>query len=116
MCHDNEKLSKNWRGIDLSVQNWHEEIRWILIQAIENLQNLHYNGLPLTKVYTMFELKQYRGVMFDGTEYWCKIWTKTDFCFQKWHEKFEKFSPETWKSQNWDFDDILLSKVGNVWA
>ena len=25
MCHDNEEWSKIWRGIDLSVQNWHEE-------------------------------------------------------------------------------------------
>ena len=39
------------------------------------------NGLLLTKVYIIFELKKYRGVMFDGTEYWHKIWRKTDFCF-----------------------------------
>ena len=44
--------------------------------------------------YIMFELKKYRGVMFDGTEYWCKIWRKTDFCFQKWHKEFGKFLPE----------------------
>ena len=25
MRHDNEEWSKNWGGIDLSVQNWHEE-------------------------------------------------------------------------------------------
>ena len=25
MCHDNEEWSKICRGIDLSVQNWHEE-------------------------------------------------------------------------------------------
>ena len=24
-------------------------------------------------IYIMFELKKYRGVVFDGTEYWCKI-------------------------------------------
>ena len=30
--------------------------------------------------------------MFDGTEYWFKIWRKTDFSFQKWHEEFDKFS------------------------
>ena len=55
--------------------------------------------------YIMFELKQYRGVMFDGTEYWCKIWTKTDFCFQKWLEKFGKFSPE----------HLKVSKLGLWW-
>ena len=25
MCHDNEEWYKNWRGIDMYVQNWHEE-------------------------------------------------------------------------------------------
>ena len=35
--------------------------------------------------YIMFELKK---VMFDGTEDWCKIWRKTDLCFQKWHKEF----------------------------
>ena len=31
----------------------------------------------------MFDLKKCRGVMFDGTEDWCKIWRKTDLCFLK---------------------------------
>ena len=26
MCHDNEEWYKNWRGIDLSFQNWHEDL------------------------------------------------------------------------------------------
>ena len=25
MCYDNEDLWKIWKGIDLSIQNWHEE-------------------------------------------------------------------------------------------
>ena len=25
MCHGNEEWYKNWRGIDLSFSNWHEE-------------------------------------------------------------------------------------------
>ena len=54
--------------------------------------------------------------MFDGTEDWCNTLSKTDLCFQKWHEEFRKFSTETGNSKNWDFDGILLSKVGNVWA
>ena len=53
--------------------------------------------------------------MFDGIEYWCKIWKKTDVCFQRGHEQSSKFSPEhIRKSRNWDFDGILLSKVENV--
>ena len=39
----------------------------------------------------MLELKKYRGVLFDRTEDWCKIWRKTDLCFQKWLEEFGKF-------------------------
>ena len=44
--------------------------------------------------YIIFELKNYRGVMFDGTENWCKIWRKNDLCFPKWHEQFGNFPPE----------------------
>ena len=40
-----------------------------------------------------FELKKYRGIMFDSTEDWCKVWRKTDLCFQKW-QKFGKFSQD----------------------
>ena len=55
--------------------------------------------------------------MFGSTECWCNIWRETYLCFQKWHEEFSKFSPEhVWKSKNWNFDGILLSKVENLWA
>ena len=67
--------------------------------------------------YIMFELKKYRGFKFDGTYYWCKIWMKTDLCFQKWCEEFSTFLPEhVWKSKEWDFDPILLIQSRNVWA
>ena len=44
--------------------------------------------------YIMFALKKYRGVIFHDTEEWKKNWRKTDFWFEKWREKFGKFSPE----------------------
>ena len=31
----------------------------------------------------IFELNEYRGVIFDSTEEWFKIWRKTELCFQK---------------------------------
>ena len=42
----------------------------------------------------MFELTKQRRVIFGGnhSEDWRKIWRKTDLCFQKWDEKFDKFS------------------------
>ena len=41
--------------------------------------------------YIICELKKYREFIFDGTEDWCKIWSKTDLGFQKRHEEFSKF-------------------------
>ena len=88
----------------------------IFTRVFKNLKNLHFNEMLWPK-YKMFELKKYRWLMLDGTEYWCKIWRKIDLCFQKWHEEFGKFSPEhVQKSKNLDFYWVLLSKVENVWT
>ena len=43
--------------------------------------------------YLMFDLQKYSGVILLDTEEWYKIWRKTDLWFEKWHEKFGKFSP-----------------------
>ena len=60
MCHDNEEWRKNWIGIDVSSKLiW--GIWWILIRALENLKNLHFNGLPLTKVYNVWVKKVQRS-------------------------------------------------------
>ena len=50
----------------------------ILIQALENLKNLHFNGFFLIKAYNLWAEKVQRSYIFDGTEEWCKIWRKTD--------------------------------------
>ena len=44
--------------------------------------------------YILFELQNYRGVIFHDTEDLCKFSRKTDEWFEKRHEKFGKFSPE----------------------
>ena len=67
MCRGNEESCKIWRGIALSFQSWQ-----IYTQALDNLKNLHFNGLLLTKVYVWIK-KKYSGVIFDRTEDWCKI-------------------------------------------
>ena len=111
ICHDNEEWCEIGRGIDLSFQNWHEDFHesWpehLKISEISTLMGC------LWPKYIMFDLKNYRGVMFDSTEYWCKIWRKTDLCMRN----LGNFHQNTGKSKNWDFDGILLSKVENVWA
>ena len=42
----------------------------------------------------LFELKKYRGVNFNETEYEYKIWSGIDLLFQKWHKEFDKSWPE----------------------
>ena len=115
MRHADEKWCRNGRRIGVSVQNWHEQFDkfWFKHSKISKLCFLM--GCLWPK-YLMFDLKKYRGVMFDGTEYWCKIWRKTDFCFQKWHKEFGKFLPEHLKLSNFGFWDSFKSKVENAWA
>ena len=96
MCYDNEEWCKNWRGTDFSVQNWHEEFDEFWSKHSKTSKICTLVGSCWSK-YIMFELKNYRGVIFDGTEDWCKIWSKTDLCFLKWHEEFVKFSLTGWK-------------------
>ena len=91
-----QKLKKTW--LLNSKLPW--GIWWFFTWALENLKNLHFNGLLLTKVYNVWGKKKYWGVMFDGTEDWCKIWRKTDLCFLKLHEEFGKFSFTGWKIPN----------------
>ena len=89
--HENEEWYKIWRGSDLSFQNCHEDFDkyWPKHSKVSEICTLM--GSFRTK-YIMFGLKNYRRVMFDDTEDWCKIWRKTNLCFPKWHEKFGKFT------------------------
>ena len=84
-----KKICKIGRGIDLSFQNWHEDFDefWPEHSKISKICTL---GLLLTKVYNVSVKKVQRSYV-----WWhYKIWKKTDFCFQKWHEEFGKFLPE----------------------
>ena len=80
MCHDNEEWCKNWSGIDFSVQNWHEAFEkfWPEHSKISKICTLMGCFWPKY----MFELKKFRWVMFNGTEYWCKIWKKNTCAFK----------------------------------
>ena len=76
-------------------------ICWILIRALRSPKNLHFDmSFPVK-----FDLKKSSGDIFHYTREWCKIWRKTESCFQKWHEEFEKFSRE----------HLKVSKLGLWW-
>ena len=89
--NDNEEWFKIWRGIDLSVQNWNEEL--------DKFSPFHSKISKMCALmsclwpnYKMFELIKCRGVILDDTKNWFKILRNADLCFQKWHEEFGKFS------------------------
>ena len=50
-------MKRNW--LVSSKLTW--EIWWILTRALENLKNLHFNGLLLTKVYNVWAKKVQRS-------------------------------------------------------
>ena len=77
-----EEWWKICREIHLSLQNWYKEFDkfWpknSKVSRIYTLMGCFWSN------YIMFELKTYRGVMFDCTKDWYKVWRKTGLCFQE---------------------------------
>ena len=52
---------------------WHEEFDEFS-PNFSKIWKFYFDGFFLSKVYIIFELKIYRGVIFHDTEQWCKIW------------------------------------------
>ena len=113
MYHDNEEWCKIWKGTDLSFQNCHKEFDkfWPEHSKVSKIFTLMRS---FWAKYIMFELKKYRAVIFDDIAEWWKIWRKTDWWFEKWHEKFGKFSPEHLEVSK--SDGVILSKIEKVWV
>ena len=88
--HDTEESCKILRKTCLWFEKWHKEFDKFSPEHLKILKICTLMSYFWPK-YKIFEPKKYRGFMFDGTEYWCKIWRKTNLCFQKWHEEFGKF-------------------------
>ena len=66
-------------------------IWWILIRALEGLNNLHFNWPLSCKVYNAWSKEAQRSYY---TEEPCNIWGEPGLWFGKWHEELGKFSPE----------------------
>ena len=114
MCHDNEQWCKYGRGIDLSVQNWHEEFDkfWPEHSKISKICTLM--GSFWIKHIT-FELNKYRGVLCYCTEEWYKIWRGNDLSVQNWYKEFDKFWPKHLKiSKICTSMGCLQSKIINI--
>ena len=115
ICHVNEKRFKIGRGIDLSFQNWHENFDqfWSEHSKISKICTLM--GWLWPK-YIMFELKSTEKLCLLVLNIDAKFEGKLTCAFKNDMRNFGNFHQSTWKSPNWDFDGILLSKVENLWA
>ena len=81
MYHDSEEWCKIWRKIYLLFQKWQEFGEfWPENSKVSKIGTL----IGSFDANLMFELKNYRGVIFHDTEEWCKISRKTDLWFGKW--------------------------------
>ena len=72
MCHENDQWCKIWKETYFSVQNWHEEFDEFWLHNSKVSKTCTFMGCFWPN-YIIFELKEYRGVMFNCTQDWCKI-------------------------------------------
>ena len=79
--HDTEESCKIWRITHLWFGKWHEDFARFSpeLSKISKICILMSYFWPK---YIIFEQKKYKRVIFDGTEYWCKVWRKTDLCLK----------------------------------
>ena len=97
LCHRHEEWCGIWRGIDFSVQKWHEEFDefWPEHSKISKICTLMGCFWPK---YIMFELEKYRGFMFEFTEYWCNIEGKPTCAFKNDMRNLTNFHQSMFKS------------------
>ena len=73
--HDTEESCKIWRKTSSQFGKWHEDFGKLSseLSKISKIWTLKSCFWPKYKI---FELKTYRGVIFNSTEYWGKILKK----------------------------------------
>ena len=95
----------------LVVSNLTWGIWLILTETLQGLKILLFNAPS--------ELKKYREVMFDGTEYWCKFWRTTDLCFLRNLASFHRLKNDNFMlksktaelNQNKNYNTKILSNL-----
>ena len=109
--HKTEEGYNIWRGINVPFQNWHKKFDkfWPEHSKISKIFIL-MDSFWAKYIYILFELKRYRGIIFNETEEGFKIWRGIDVFFQNWHKKFDKFWPEHSKVSK------TLNLMGTFWA
>ena len=93
-------LSQAYKISDVSWHWWvmqSSKKNWLLVLKI-NIRNLvdFDTSSGKSKICTLisyicFQLKKYRRVISHDTEEWSKVYRKSHFLCEKWHEKFDEF-------------------------
>ena len=101
-------LKENW--LVLPKITW--RIWQIFTRALESLRTGTF------KESFFFQTRKcIRGSYVSHNEKWCKIWRRIFLQVQNWHEKFAEFWPKHSKNlKHLHFNELLLTKVYNVWA
>ena len=99
VSHNTEEWFKIWRKTNMLFKKW-QEFGGFWFEHSKGSKICTLIGLFCAKNIT-FDLKKYRGVIFDDIEVPCTIWRKTDLWFGEWHEEVGKFSPEVLKLGLW---------------
>ena len=81
-----QSLKKNW----LLVPKMTWAIWWILMRAVSSLKNSTMMCY-FCQQHIKFQLKKYIRFISYDTQEWSKLWRKTKFLFEKWHDKFVEF-------------------------
>ena len=85
-------------------------------RELESLQNLHINGLLLTKLYNVWARKVQRNYVWLHSRL-IQILKENWLVFSKIDKgNLANFHQSTWKSPNWNLDGKFLSKIENIWA
>ena len=112
--HKTEERYQIWRGIDLSFQDWHKEF-----------DKFRPDHSKVSKIFTLMssfwakyilvELKNREELSFMTLKSDAKFKEKLTCCLENDMMNLANFHQSTRKCQNWNFDEILLPKVENVW-
>ena len=116
MSSDTEEWWKIWRRNDLSIKNWIKKFDEFSLELskVPKICTLMSSFWPKN---IMFKLISYIGPILHDARQWCKILKKKLACvLENDMRNLENFHQSTWKSRNWNFNGILLSKVENIWA
>ena len=115
MSHDTKQWCKIWRKTDLLFQKWHEFGEfWPQHSKVSKGCTLICS---YCEKYIMFDLqKSIEDLSFMTLKNDAKFDEKLTCSLENDIRNLANFLKSTWKSQNWDFHGILLSKVENAWA